>query len=732
MKPLRPKKIAGSLLFLVASAALCVALGIQARIERDLEALVDAIGADVLLITNLTGDRLTSGDLQQLSELPCVKGIAGESPGSTFYTPGEEITLTWVSVSPNFLDVMGLQVAMGRGFVPVDQDVAVLGWEVKRTLFGDGNPVGLRVRGKTVIGVLAPIPAEDTCRHHLDSRVLIPIGTKVGGGDVFEVRSGFSRLVVRHEGAPERASLEISQALAGVNVVSASSRFEMMQSSERHVNRVLLISSIVLIALAGVSTSTLLLFSIASRTREIGTRRAIGARSSDILFQFAGEAAAISALGGVAGEGLALCLVACFPSDLAFSPIMFGILPGAILLGVVASAVTAWSASRLSPVVALSWRSLDSRRTGSALWIPVATGLAVAAAVCSLVLLANRVVGSQRLLAARWGDVPARLLAVAAPDLSILPPPQLGLHDEALLLESSDLTCVVPFGSGMVDGRIRAAWVPGSFRDLRFLRVVDGRDLAESDFGADTPGCLVSSTYASKYYGSKSPLERSLRIGDGSYQVVGVYDDSWIRPVLDAEIVLPLLDPTMMDTPRIGFLVRMRRGVPIETIKGQITTAFSETYPHQAEVSIIEVGATRATIAGIFQEIVVRMSMLLGGGLVIAVMHIALLSRFLVTQRSLELGIRRAVGATHRAIASFVAWRCAWATVPGAVVGVLVGELLSPPPTDLPATFWNEIGLLGAAVVLALAVAVPMGMAALLGWGFGKADPAVMLAKGRE
>lgn len=265
--------------------------------------------------------------------------------------------------------------AEGRFFTTAEAasgaNVIVIGASIAEVLFPEGGATGksVRLRGMrfTVIGVYAP-QGKFLGLFSLDEQAVIPLAAqrKLWPGN------WNTQIIVR---ASEGADLELAEDEI-IGHMRLIRRLEPEEQNDFEVNRTEIIADTIgpitqNIALAGIFITGLSLFvgaigimnitfvSVKERTREIGTRRALGARRRTILMQFLVEAVTLCVIGGLVGLGLAWTLQTGV--GLAFPDFPLSFSTELVILAVLVSASTgifsglapAWSASRLDPATAL-------------------------------------------------------------------------------------------------------------------------------------------------------------------------------------------------------------------------------------------------------------------------------------------------------------------------------------------------------------------------------------------
>lgn len=288
----------------------------------------------------------------------------------------ESDTALLEAASPGFFGVTGAQFASGRPFTEVESRsaarVAVLGSNVARALFR-GPAVGqsFRLAGESwyVVGVTAPRRGSFFGENRQDNVISVPVGTVrrlFPGADatIFYLRARpGERDLARAEGE------FILRQLRGLepgepNDFNLSTADQIIGQFDRLAAAV----GLVTVALAGISLliggigiANVMIISVTERTREIGLRRAVGARRHELLRQFLLESALLSLAGGVIGTAISLGLGGLLALALPGFPVapplpvIGGGLAAALVTGVVAGYWPARRAAALEPAEALRY-----------------------------------------------------------------------------------------------------------------------------------------------------------------------------------------------------------------------------------------------------------------------------------------------------------------------------------------------------------------------------------------
>ena len=260
---------------------------------------------------------------------PSVEAVAPELRTSGQVVAGRENTFTQIiGVTPEYQFVRNFPIDSGQfispGQVQNRSEVVVLGSRVSETLFGFRDPVGqaVRINGRrfTVIGVLQSMGGG--ALGIFDDQVLVPITTAYyrlasqrtaqGGVSVQTVNVQVHSSSAMDDAIQEIATvLRLRHRITGEDDFTVSSQQETIETLEETTNTfVVFLGAIASISLlvGGIGIMNIMLVSVTERTREIGIRKAMGAKRRDILLQFVSEATLLSLGGGGIGVLLGLVL----------------------------------------------------------------------------------------------------------------------------------------------------------------------------------------------------------------------------------------------------------------------------------------------------------------------------------------------------------------------------------------------------------------------------------------
>jgi putative ABC transport system permease protein len=324
---------------------------------------------------------LTMEDAEAIAEqVPYISAVAPSSSSNLQLVVGSKNTNAQViGTIPEYMSVTNLELASGAFFSEQEYErgakVAVLGSSVAETLFGSANPIGQQMRmGTIIMHVVGVLESKGAGFNSPDDAVLIPLTalqqavalTRTAQGE--HVVSSIT-LTVSNQAQASYVTEEITSLLRTRHRLAASAdddfnimSMEEIASSleETSGTLTLLLGAIAAISLlvGGIGVMNIMLVSVLERTREIGIRKALGARERDIWTQFLLEAASLTFAGGIIGAviGWAVSMIINRMGTMATL-----VTPDIVILAVSVSVgiglffgfYPAWNASRLDPIQAL-------------------------------------------------------------------------------------------------------------------------------------------------------------------------------------------------------------------------------------------------------------------------------------------------------------------------------------------------------------------------------------------
>jgi putative ABC transport system permease protein len=289
-----------------------------------------------------------------------------------------------IGASENFAHVNHIPIVMGRVFTETEvnhrRPVVVLGDAPYRALFSNVDPLGKEVRigdGRyTVVGVLGKRPSPGGFSLGQDEFVVIPNTAyarqygmrprRIHGQEHLDV----TLVVVPREAVSRDEAVREVEKLMRIrhglrldeendfDIITQETAGKVLQQVTSATLLALVAMSSIALLVGGIGVMAIMTISVTERTREIGLRKALGARRREILLQFLLEAAALTTLGGIVGvalgslTGLVVHWISGFPISLPWWSFALG-LGFSSAVGLVFGMLPAIKASRLHPIEAL-------------------------------------------------------------------------------------------------------------------------------------------------------------------------------------------------------------------------------------------------------------------------------------------------------------------------------------------------------------------------------------------
>jgi putative ABC transport system permease protein len=329
---LRANKVRAALTMLgviIGSACIVLMVTVALAGKQYIIGQIEGVGANLIYAETIhtgpaqsetLGDEVNLADMAAVKRLPQVVEVAGTRDiNSTFVVNGVEHPVNVVGVTKGFQEIRNLVVVQGRYLDQDDMEsqskVCLLTTDLADLAFPNENPVGKTIHvgelSFTVIGVFRERVATFGESEVTRDSVLVPFSIiKYYTGEEY-VRTFYAQ-ADRPEDVPA-VTREVGEVLksrhrpeAGYRVQNLASILETARRISMALTIVLVLIAVIALIISGIGIMNIMLVTVTERTREIGIRKALGARRRAILWQFLLEAMMISGTGAIIGIGISV------------------------------------------------------------------------------------------------------------------------------------------------------------------------------------------------------------------------------------------------------------------------------------------------------------------------------------------------------------------------------------------------------------------------------------------
>lgn len=401
---------------------------------------------------------------------------------------------------------------------------------------------------------------------------------------------------------------------------------------------------------------------------------------------------------------------------------------------------------RLGDVIRVSGQSLRRYPLRSSMLL-----LAISIGVASVITLTSVGEGARRYISGEFSDLGTNLLIVlpgrsdtAGAGLQGMLIGETGrdltLADTQAIARSPYVARVAPLvvGGGAVSWRSRErdTTVIGAnavFKDIQSWEMATGGFLPESDLDVLSPVCVLGSVLASELFSQREAVGEWVRIGETRCRVVGVLAQGGMSGLFDSDelIVVPVANAQQLfNTPAVfRIFVEATASEQMERARRDIIDIVSRRHQGMQDFTVITQDAILSTFDSIFGVVTAALAGIAGISLIVAGVLIMNVMLVAVTQRTAEIGLLKALGASRRQILTLFLVEASSLSLLGGVIGYGVGEAASfalrsvYPIIDFRAPLWASMSGLAVAVASGLVFGIlPARRAALL-------DPVEALTK---
>lgn len=375
LKNIKNNKLRSALTMLglvIGIATVIILVGIGNGTSNQVTSQVQSLGTNVLTLNiNSSDTSLEYSQLDNLLKIDNIESVAPYKSVSSTVTRGDTTSqrASIIATTQEYMNTTNLTISKGRILSVIDLEnnskVCLLGNDIASTLFSLSNPIGqtIKINGDnyTVIGVITAVG--NSMGSNIDDMIIIPFTTAKYLGSDTSINSLYIKVQDENKIEKTTSLIEnyITQTLGiTTDYFSVSSQDSMLDTMES-VNDTLslLLAGIASISLivGGIGVMNVMLVSVTERTKEIGIRKALGAKRSDVLVQFLIEALVLCICGGIIGVISGILIGAVLGKmGYTFTPntsIIILSFSSSALIGIIFGIFPARKAAKLNPIDAL-------------------------------------------------------------------------------------------------------------------------------------------------------------------------------------------------------------------------------------------------------------------------------------------------------------------------------------------------------------------------------------------